>query len=140
MLHMTVLIGWCGVLLYLPALIASGAARAADGIFYPNPVRLLRAVFTLIATPLALVTIASGTALFLRDGTLGVWLLLKLTAVSAMVICHALCGVLILQVERAPDSRVTGPCAALAAIIAILIMVVVWLVLAKPGLGSDVGG
>ncbi len=101
MLHFTALIAWCGTLLYLPALIAA-SCRSPQRAERPGHPQLNRTVFNLIATPAAIVAIGSGTALFLRDGTFGIWLVAKLTAVAVMVICHALCGLLILQCERQP--------------------------------------
>ncbi|HAF92376.1 MAG TPA: hypothetical protein DCG67_11550, partial [Pseudomonas sp.] len=67
-----------------------------------------------------------------RDGTLAGWLIIKLTAVTGMALCHALCGVLVLRVERRPDRRVTYQCLTLGLLIPLLISLTLWLVLAKP--------
>lgn len=131
LLHFTALIAWCGTLLYLPALIAAGC-RSPQRAERPGHPQLNRTVFNLIATPAALVAIGSGTALFLRDGTFGIWLVAKLTAVAVMVICHALCGLLILQCERQPRPALTIVCAALGGITLGMIAATLWLVLAKP--------
>ncbi|CAH0262637.1 hypothetical protein SRABI70_03255 [Pseudomonas sp. Bi70] len=131
LLHFTALIAWCGTLLYLPALIAA-SCRSPQRAERPGHPQLNRTVFNLIATPAALVAIGSGTALFLRDGTFGIWLVAKLTAVAVMVICHALCGLLILQCERQPRPALTIVCAALGGITLGMIAATLWLVLAKP--------
>ncbi len=131
LLHFTALFAWCGTLLYLPALIAA-SCRASQPAERPGHPELNRHIFTLVATPAALVAIGSGTALFLRDGTFGVWLVAKLTAVAVMVICHALCGLLILQCERQPRPALTIACAALGGITLGMIAATLWLVLAKP--------
>lgn len=131
LLHFTALFAWCGTLLYLPALIAA-SCRASQPAERPGHPELNRRIFTLVATPAALVAIGSGTALFLRDGTFGMWLVAKLTAVAVMVICHALCGLLILQCERQPRSALTIACAALGGITLGMIAATLWLVLAKP--------
>lgn len=131
LLHFTALIAWCGTLLYLPALIAA-SCRSPQRAERPGHPQLNRTVFNLIATPAALVAIGSGTALFLRDGTFGIWLVAKLTAVAVMVICHALCGLLILQCERQPRPALTIVCAALGDITLGMIAATLWLVLAKP--------
>ncbi|MDD1508395.1 CopD family protein [Pseudomonas sp. CNPSo 3701] len=131
LLHFTALFAWCGTLLYLPALIAA-SCRASQPAERPGHPELNRRIFTLVATPAALVAIGSGTALFLRDGTFGVWLVAKLTAVAVMVICHALCGLLILQCERQPRPALTIACAALGGITLGMIAATLWLVLAKP--------
>jgi len=131
LLHFTALFVWCGTLLYLPALIAA-SCRAKQATERPGHPELNRSIFNLVATPAALLAIGSGTALFLRDGTFGVWLVAKLTAVAVMVICHALCGLLILQCERQPRPALTIACAALGGITLGMIAATLWLVLAKP--------
>ena len=97
LLHFMALICWCGVLLYLPAMIAAGT-RSSDELFYSDHAHLTSTVFNLIATPAALLAIGSGTALFLRESIFDPWLIIKLTTVAGMVLCHALCGVLILRI------------------------------------------
>jgi protoporphyrinogen IX oxidase len=61
-----------------------------------------------------------------------VWLILKLSAVVGMVICHVLYGVLILRFERDPRAPVALLCLLLGAVSTALIGTVLWLVLAKP--------
>lgn len=131
LLHLTTLICWCGALLYLPALIAAGT-RHSDTLFYRDHAHLTRLVFTLVATPAALLAIGSGTALFLRDSIFDAWLIFKLTAVAGMVLCHALCGVLVLRIERSPERAVSHQCALIGATLVALIAITLWLVLAKP--------
>lgn len=131
LLHFAALLCWCGTLLYLPALIAAGTRRT-EALFYRDHAHLTRMVFTLISTPAALVAIGSGTALFLRDEILAGWLIVKLSTVAGMVLCHALCGVLLLRVERAPERSVSIQCAVIAVVIAAFIGATLWLVLAKP--------
>lgn len=131
-LHIAGLVIWCGALLYLPALITAGASRVQDEALGRGPAALNRMLFTAIATPAALLAIITGSILFLLDRTLGVWLILKLTAVVAMVICHSLYGVLILRHERDPHAPAAVPCILLGTLSTVLIGIVLWLVLAKP--------
>ena len=131
LLHFTALLCWCGALLYLPALIAAGTRRS-DSLFYRDHAHLTRAVFTLVATPAALIAIGSGTALLLRDAIFEGWLILKLTTVAGMVLCHAWCGVLILRVERSPEKSIDLRCALIGVVSLLLIAGTLWLVLAKP--------
>ncbi|MHA6493453.1 CopD family protein [Pseudomonas borbori] len=131
LLHFTALICWCGTLLYLPALIAAGT-RSSETLFYRDHAHLTRMVFTLIATPSALVAIGSGTALFMRDLIFDPWLIVKLTAVAGMVMCHALCGVLVLRIERYPERSLTRQCVLISVLTVALITATLWLVLAKP--------
>ena len=131
LLHFAALLCWCGTLLYLPALIAAGTRRS-EAMLFRDHAHLTRMVFTLISTPAALVAIGSGTALFLRDDILAGWLIIKLSAVSGMVICHALCGVLLLRMEREPERRIGIQCAIIGVATAGFIAATLWLVLAKP--------
>jgi len=131
LLHFIALIGWCGALLYLPALIAAGT-RSNETLFYRDHAHLTRMVFTLVATPMALLAIGSGTLLIVRESVFDPWLILKLSAVSGMVLCHALCGVLILRIERTPEHAIGRHCVGIGTLIVVLIAITLWLVLAKP--------
>lgn len=131
LLHFVSLLCWCGTLLYLPALIAAGTRRT-EPLFYRDHAHLTRMVFNLIATPAALIAIGSGTALFLRDGIMEGWLIVKLSTVAGMVLCHALCGVLVLRIERSPELGISIRCHILGLVIATFITATLWLVLAKP--------
>ncbi len=132
-LHIGALIAWCGLLLYLPALLATAGNPTTDGAALARePIALARPLFNQVATPAALLAIASGTALFLVEQIVGTWLIMKLTAVSGMAACHVLCGALIMRRERQPAAPVTGPGLALAALAAFFMAAVLWLVLAKP--------
>lgn len=130
--HITGLVVWCGALLYLPALIAAGGSRAHDTTPKRGAAPLSRVVFTTVATPAALFAIVTGSLLFLFGRTSEVWLILKLTAVTGMVVCHVLYGVLILRQERNPHRSALAPSLLLGSLSITLIGTVLWLVLAKP--------
>lgn len=133
MLHVASVICWCGLLLYLPALIAQaqvGGRDATDG-SQTLAWHMSHRLFTLVATPAAFLAIGSGTAIILVEQPLGIWLILKLTAVTAMVGCHALAGLLIVRLEQQPTRRVTSFCAVLSVVSLFLILAVAWLVLRK---------
>jgi uncharacterized membrane protein len=131
--HLGALIVWCAMLLYLPALVAAAGDGAAPGAALARePIALARPLFNLVATPAALLAIISGTGLFLLGQIVGVWLVLKLSAVSGMVVCHVLCGALIMRRERQPRASVVAPSGALGVLAALLMAGVLWLVLAKP--------
>jgi len=131
-LHITGLLIWCGALLYLPALIAAGPSRAQGAGPRRGAGSLNRMAFTAIATPAALFAIVTGSLLLLLDRSLGVWLILKLTAVTGMVICHVLYGVLLLRQEGNPRESAALPCTLLGTLSTLLSGTVLWLVLAKP--------
>ncbi|MBW3587049.1 MAG: hypothetical protein KY448_14740, partial [Cyanobacteria bacterium 0813] len=81
-----------------------------------------------------MLTIVFGTGVFLLNGITSIWLILKLTLVSALVVCHVLNGWLILKIEtpgKSPGYLGTA-CLALWMTSAGLIAAITWLVLAKP--------
>ena len=134
--HFAALICWCGALLYLPALIV--AANRVDSPHRVDHAWMARQLFIAFATPAALVAIGTGTALFLVDGIVAAWLVVKLTMVAGMSVCHAACGALILRVERhlELDHPPAGSWRAVATglLSTAFIGATLWLVLAKPGL------
>jgi len=131
MLHVASVICWCGLLLYLPALVAQAGGRVALDRSGTLAWHMSHRLFTLVATPAAFLAIGSGTAIILVEQPLGIWLILKLTAVTAMVGCHALAGLLIVRLEQQPTRRVTSFCAVLSVVSLFLILAVAWLVLRK---------
>ncbi|HTN30004.1 MAG TPA: CopD family protein [Pseudomonas sp.] len=135
LLHFAALLCWCGSLLYLPALIASGA-QGSHPRLHPETDYPVRVVFTHFATPAALLAIGSGTLLFLLAGEWAGWLVVKLAAVAGMALCHALCGVLVLRLERQPERALAVECIGLGGGAALLVGVTLWLVLAKPQWGG----
>jgi len=120
-LHIVSVVCWCAAQLYLPALIA---AR--------SPHSLPRFVFTRISTPAALLTIVSGTAIFILSRTLEVWLMVKLGLVAALVITHALSGWLLLRAEVKPGPGIVLASGVLGSVLAVLMTGIIWVVLAKP--------
>jgi putative membrane protein len=136
LLHISAVILWCGSLLYLPAAIAAAAGPQPSAAFDPARRGLLRTVFTLVATPAALLAIASGTAIFMLDGPVVVWLMAKLVVVGLLVLGHAACGMLILRAERqvagGPRDWTQAWCIAIGSASLLWLGAIAWLVLAKP--------
>lgn len=131
LLHISAVLCWCGSLLYLPALIAGTASQqTAIGLQRHQAVTIM--VFSLFATPAALIAIASGTAVFITGRIVEPWLILKLTLVVVLVVCHAVVGWMLLRTLTAPYKTVTLPCVLLGAAVALLIPAIVWIVLTKP--------
>ena len=128
LLHIAAVICWCGSLLYLPALMTGVYSDSEE---QSHPALTLK-VFSSLATPAALVAIASGTGLFLTGGIIDRWLILKLTLVVILVMCHALTGWILIRTEQAPDKNFTLPCVAIGITAAISIPAIVWIVLTKP--------
>ncbi|MBA3599153.1 MAG: CopD family protein [Methylibium sp.] len=132
LLHITSVIVWCGALLYLPAAIAAAAGPDRAAAFEGPRRHVLRAVFTLVATPAALLAIGSGTAIFVFYGPLAPWLIAKLATVSLLVLGHAACGALILRAESDTGGGVRGRCWAIAGTSLLWLAGIAWLVLRKP--------
>lgn len=129
LLHISAVIIWCGAALYLPLLLRSSAQRIpanADSVR-----RWPRNVFVGVATPAALVAIASGTAIFVVDALVTPWLTYKLAGVGLLVLGHGACGMLVL---RAEDGRLGACriCHVLTAFMLITLLAIAWLVLRKP--------
>lgn len=143
-LHIITMLFWCAALLYLPALVAGIEGGVANMTGERRHFHTLeRFLFTHVATPFALAAIISGTLVFMIDGTTAPWLIAKLTLVTAMVVCHALVGLLVLRSEATialDDSQASGQkslrpwCLLLAAVVTLLIVAIFWVVLAKPSL------
>lgn len=133
-LHIGALLVWAAALLYLPVMIGVSPHTPPDIDEAPQPYESVgRFLFTRVSTPAALVAIMSGTVVFLLNRTVDPWLIIKLTLVTALVICHALSGVLILRAEnREQRSGIRILSGALAAVMCLLMIGIVWVVLAKP--------
>jgi protoporphyrinogen IX oxidase len=132
-LHIMAIALWAAILLYLPTLVVGGlpvrvneypASQAGDS--------LARFLFTRVATPIALVAIISGTMVFLILRITAAWLIIKLTLVTLLAVCHALTGLLIMRTEADKVRRPRAWWWALASAESLLMLGIVWLVLAKP--------
>lgn len=135
-LHIIALLLWAAALLYMPALIA---ARSAHHLPVQEPVNpfdsIERFVFTRIATPAALAAIMAGTLVFVIDRTIDPWLIIKLSLVAALTVCHVAIGWLVLRVERG-GTPLVPVCIALGLASLTLFGLILWIVLAKPAVGG----
>ncbi|MGZ8160013.1 MAG: CopD family protein [Methylobacter sp.] len=131
LLHISAVVCWCGSLLYLPAMISGTVSQHSD-IERERQQVLMFMIYRFFSTPTALITIASGTALFITGGISEHWLIFKLTLVTALVICHALSGWIMLLTQKMPFKMTMFSCVLLRVGAAILIPAIVWVVLTKP--------
>lgn len=131
LLHISAVVCWCGTLLYLPALIAITASQQTT-VEQQRHVAVVLMIYKLFMTPAALIAITSGTALFMVGEIVDLWLVLKLTLVVILVLCHGLSGWVILLTQKASDRNVTLPCTLLGAGVVTLILVIIGVVLTKP--------
>lgn len=134
LLHIAAMLCWCGSLLYLPAVV-SGTVRQKNNIEMENK-KISKLIFTLILTPAALITIISGTLVFVAMKTTDLWLIMKLTLVTGLVICHALNGWLIMKTDTLPPKIINFYCRLCSGFSILLMIAIFWLVLAKPALGN----
>lgn len=133
LLHIAAMLFWCGSLLYMPALIFEAATpKNRVDVDIKKQVAIPRMIFTLVLTPAALITIISGTLVFIVMKTVSLWLVLKLTLVMGLVICHTLNGWLILKAEKTPSPHFKTLCTLIGSLSAMLITAIIWVVLAKP--------
>ena len=132
-LHISALLVWCAALLYLPALIAGIHTRQIEiSEPYHQYGSVARFVFTHIATPAALLAIASGTLVFLLNRTVEAWLFIKLTLVVGLVVGHTLAGLLLLHTQDRSSRPVRRWCWCLSSALCALMVAILWVVLAKP--------
>ncbi len=132
-LHLATLMAWCGTLLGLPPLLALYPV-AQGRIARRRVLAASRFVYIALASPAAVLAVASGTALIHAMQAYAPWLLAKLTLVAAMVMFHAGCGKLLLVLKDQPRRWSPRLLLALGAFPTLLIVGVLWLVLAQPAL------
>lgn len=131
LLHMGAVIVWCGALLYLPLLLASAAAPVS-ATSPALPRGWPRQVYIGLATPAALLAIASGTLIFALQGPLAPWLMLKLAFVGLLVLGHGACGLLVLRTERGELGGLRPASRFILVVLVACLLAVAWLVLRKP--------
>ena len=89
-LHIIFMVTWFAGLFYLPRLFVYHA-MATDKISHNRFIIMERKLFYGIMTPGALLTIISGSWLWLNYNFLGLWLNLKLLCVLLLICYHFLC-------------------------------------------------
>jgi len=133
--HLSALLAWCAALFALPVLLALYPQTASN-----LDRRQLRAAsrftYIAVASPAAVLAVATGTALIHPTHSYGAWLFAKLTLVTAMVFFHALCGKLMLRQHALHLRGGRRWQSWLALVPAALIPLVLWLVLAQPRLAG----
>lgn len=136
-LHITALIFWVAGLIYIPAVLAGDHAQdgTTNGGVATAP-KLPRVVFTHAATPFALAAIIAGTLVFVLGHSIGIWLIVKLTLVVALVVNHVLLGLLITQADAIGSKPLRRLCLASGLMTCILTVAIIWTVLAKPAFES----
>ncbi|MBN9425438.1 MAG: CopD family protein [Burkholderiales bacterium] len=131
--HIGSLALWCAGLFLLPGLFAAHAG-VEDPAAFKRLRTMSRFTYIAIASPGAVLTIVSGTALVAVSDLLGDWLVLKLTLVTAMTGFHVYCGRLLRLLGMHPGLRAPRWLRLLTLVPALLVPLVLWTVLDKPAL------
>lgn len=129
--HIAMLLVWCAGLLYLPGLFSS-YAHAHDKAARQHLRMVTRYVFIVIASPAAILAIVTGSALAYIASIDGTWLHAKLLAVSLLVFFHMYCGRRVVLLETGKQAHRRTYHLALTLVPVLLIILILWLVLAKP--------
>ena len=133
-MHICALVIWAAALLILPLLIHHSQTQLAEAAGTGDTID--RLWFTRLASPVALLAIVSGTAIFAVSRNIDSWLLVKLTLVSTLVVCHVLAGLLILYRKREHATAIGVKCTILFSAILLLLLGIIIIVLVKPSQGS----
>ena len=139
-LHILTLSVWTASAIYVPLILLNQSrlhspSDATDSVFQNMPHgidSMARFVFTHIATPIAIISITAGTAVFLINQSHHFWLLAKLTLVTLLCIIQALLGLLIIRAERGNYHRMSLFCWLAIIGFATLMITIVGIVLGKP--------
>lgn len=135
-LHISALVMWCAGLIALPLLLhfygRDDSRRTQPG--FERLRHLTHLSYIRILSPAAVIAISAGTVLIFLIELVDVWLLLKLVAVAGMVLIHVWLGHLTSQLGHSLGVyRLPPPLLAFAGLVP-LMLVVLFLVLAKPDL------
>lgn len=135
-IHFASLLVWSGCLFALPALFAAhravGKPLDATNIQAIDMRAMTRFTYIAVASPAAILAIASGTALIHPTGAYAGWMPLKLTLVALMTGLHLLLGRSMIVLHDRPRAWPARHSLLLALAPAPLIVGVLYLVLAKP--------
>jgi protoporphyrinogen IX oxidase len=129
--HITALLFWSATLFYLPGLLAQHPRTHERTAFHRLRV-ITRVTYLGIASPAAIIAIASGSGLIFVANAHGGWLVLKLAVVALMTIFHVYLGAVLADMWQRPTGRSPRALQSLVAIPSVLIAGTLYLVLAKP--------
>lgn len=137
-LHISALVFWCAGLIALPVMLLHGP-ETTDATWARSARKSNRAAFVFIASPAGFVAIGTGIGLIFAVGVFEDWLFLKLGVVGVLVIAHLQIGRVVMRVSRDHDWH--PPTWRLAPILGAslgAVLVILWLVLAKPPIATQV--
>ncbi len=92
LIHIAAIVMWAAGLLYLPGLFAAHPQSAGDDAAFSRLRRQTRIVYVALMSPAAVVAVISGTVLVFLSTAISGWIVLKLIAVTGMVLLHVWMG------------------------------------------------
>ncbi|SMG55186.1 CopD family protein [Paraburkholderia susongensis] len=135
-IHLAAIALWSGGLIVLPFLFWQRGTQTA-GAELDRLHRITRMVYVELTSPAAFVAIASGTALIFLQATFVEWFSLKMVLVGIMAMLHVVAG-LVLHELFLPDGRFSRvSLIVLSAAYIVVIVAIIWIVLAKPHIDSN---
>ncbi len=132
LIHIAAIAVWAAGLLYLPGLFAAHPRCAGSTAEFQQLRRQTRLVYVALMSPAAVIAVISGTVLVFLAAALGGWIVLKLAAVTGMVLLHVYMGRLLGILLVKPDLRRPFAHRLLMVPAVLLIVAVITLVSWKP--------
>ena len=135
-IHLATIAVWSGGLLVLPLLFWQ-RRHVADIEQLEQLHRITRFVYVAMTSPAAFIAIGTGTALIFLQTTFREWFSLKMVFVGAMAMLHVLAGLTAVKVFGRDGRFSTFACIALTGVYLLVIVAILWIVLAKPGIDAN---
>jgi uncharacterized membrane protein len=135
-IHLATIAVWSGGLLVLPFLFWQ-RRHVANMAELERLHRITRFVYVVMTSPAAFIAIGTGTALIFLQTTFKEWFSLKMVLVGAMAMLHVLAGLTAVKVFGPNGRFSTLACVALTSVYLIVIVAILWVVLAKPGIDAN---
>jgi uncharacterized membrane protein len=134
--HLAAIALWSGGLIVLPFLFWQRRTLPA-GPDLDRLHRITRLVYVELTSPAAFIAIASGTALIFLQATFVEWFSLKMVLVGIMAMLHVVAGLVLLHLFL-PDGHFGRlSWLALTTAYVVVIVAIIWIVLAKPHVDSN---
>jgi uncharacterized membrane protein len=135
-IHLATIAVWSGGLIVLPLLLWQ-RRYAVDMADLERLHRITRFVYVAMTSPAAFIAIGTGTALIFLQTTFKEWFSLKMVLVGAMAMLHVLAGLTAVKVFGPNGRFSTLACVALTSVYLLVIVAILWVVLAKPGIDAN---
>jgi protoporphyrinogen IX oxidase len=134
--HLAAIAVWSGGLIVLPFLFwqRKGLAQGTD---LDRLHRITRLVYVEMTSPAAFIAIGTGTALIFLQATFVEWFTVKMVLVGLMAMLHVVAGLVMHQLFMPKGTFGRFSFVALTAAYVVLIAGILWVVLAKPHIDSN---